>query len=41
MDDENSTGSQSTLVRSKIALPIQSVMKADNSLKPAKWIEDF
>ena len=40
LDDENNTGgSQSTLVSSKIALPIQSVMKAENSLKPTKWTE--
>lgn len=40
LDDENSTGvTQSTLVSSKVALPIQSVMKAENSLKPTKWTE--
>lgn len=40
LDDENNPGGpQSTLISSKIALPIQSVMKAENSLKPAKWTE--
>lgn len=40
LDDENSTGvTQSTLVSSKIAIPIQSVMKVENSLKPTKWAE--
>lgn len=40
LDDENNTGlTQSTLVSSKIAIPIQSVMKVENSLKPAKWTE--
>ena len=40
LDDENNPGgTQSTLISSKIALPIQSVMKAENSLKPTKWTE--
>lgn len=40
LDDENNTGgTQSTLISSKVALPIQSVMKAENSLKATKWTE--
>ena len=40
LDDENNPGgTQSTLISSKVALPIQSVMKAENSLKPTKWTE--
>ena len=40
LDDENNTGGpQSTLINSKIALPIQSVIKAENTFKPTKWTE--
>lgn len=40
LDDENNpNGTQSTLVSSKIALPIQSVMKAENTVKATKWTE--
>lgn len=40
LDDENNLGGpQSTVINSKVALPIQSVMKAENSFKPTKWTE--
>lgn len=40
LDDENNPShTQSTVVSSKIAIPIQSVMKVENSLKPTKWTE--
>lgn len=38
-DDENSPVTQAPLVSSKSAIPIHSIMKAENTLKASRWTE--